>query len=54
MAVAIVSNLKNRIVPTDMVILGEVGLTGKCSKHSAHRAAYNEAKKLGFKKFYYS
>ena len=28
MAVAIVSNLKNRVVPHDMVILGEVGLTG--------------------------
>ena len=49
MAVAIVSNLKNRIVPTDMVILGEVGLTGNVRSISRIEQRINEAKKLGFK-----
>ena len=51
MAVAIVSNLKNRIVPTDMVILGEVGLTGNVRRIPRIEQRINEAKKLGFKKF---
>lgn len=51
MAVAIVSNLKNRIVPTDMVILGEVGLTGNVRSIPRIEQRINEAKKLGFKKF---
>jgi len=51
MAVAIVSNLKNRIVPTDMVILGEVGLTGNVRSIPRIEQRINEAKKLGFKRF---
>ena len=51
MAVAIVSNLKNRIAPTDMVILGEVGLTGNVRSIPRIEQRINEAKKLGFKKF---
>ena len=51
MAVAIVSNLKNSIVPTDMVILGEVGLTGNVRSIPRIEQRINEAKKLGFKKF---
>ena len=51
MAVAIVSNLKNRIVSTDMVILGEVGLTGNVRSIPRIEQRINEAKKLGFKKF---
>ena len=51
MAVAIVSNLKNRIVPTDMVILGEAGLTGNVRSIPRIEQRINEAKKLGFKKF---
>ena len=51
MAVAIVSNLKNRIVPTDMVILGEVGLTGNVRSIPRIEQRINEAKKLGFTKF---
>ena len=51
MAVAIISNLKNKPVPPDMVILGEVGLTGNIRSipRIEHRIA--EAKKLGFKQF---
>ena len=51
MAVAIVSNLKNRVVPHDMVILGEVGLTGNVRSIPRIEQRINEAKKLGFTKF---
>ncbi len=51
MAVAIVSNLKNRVVPRDMVILGEVGLTGNVRSIPRIEQRINEAKKLGFTKF---
>ena len=49
----IVSNLKNRVVPHDMVILGEVGLTGNVRSIPRIEQRINEAKKLGFTKFYY-
>ena len=51
MAVAIVSNLKNRVVPHDMVILGEVGLTGNVRSIPLIEQQINEAKKLNFTKF---
>ncbi len=51
MAVAIVSNLKNRVVPADMVILGEVGLTGNVRSIPRIEQRISEAKKLGFTKF---
>lgn len=51
MAVAIVSSLKNRAVPNDMIILGEVGLTGNIRSIPRIEQRINEAKKLGFTKF---
>ena len=50
-AVAIVSNLKNRSVPSDMIILGEVGLTGNVRSIPRIEQRIGEAKKLGFKRF---
>ena len=51
MAVAIISNLKNKPVPPDMVILGEVGLTGNIRSIPRIEQRIGEAKKLGFKQF---
>lgn len=51
MAVAIISNLKNRSVPSDMVILGEVGLTGNIRSVPRIEQRIREAQKLGFKRF---
>lgn len=51
MAAAIVSSLKNRVVPNDMIILGEVGLTGNIRSIPRIEQRINEAKKLGFTKF---
>ena len=51
MAVAIVSNLKNRVVPADMVILGEVGLTGNIRSIPRMEQRIAEATKLGFTRF---
>lgn len=50
-AAAIVSNLKDRPIPSDMVILGEVGLTGNVRSIPRIEQRINEAAKLGFKKF---
>ena len=50
-AVAIVSNLINRPVPSDMVILGEVGLTGTVRSIARLEQRLAEAAKLGFKRF---
>lgn len=51
MAVAIISNLKNKPVPPDMVLLGEVGLTGNIRSIPRIEQRIAEAKKLGFKQF---
>ncbi len=51
MAVAIVSNLKDKAVPKDMVILGEVGLTGNVRSIPRIEQRISEAKKLGFTRF---
>lgn len=51
MAVAIISNLKNKPVSPDMVILGEVGLTGNIRSIPRIEQRIAEAKKLGFKQF---
>lgn len=50
-AVAIVSNLKNRPVPADMVILGEVGLTGNIRSIPRIEQRIAEAAKMGFTRF---
>lgn len=51
MATAIISNLKNIPVPADMVILGEVGLTGNVRSVPRIEQRIAEAKKMGFTKF---
>ena len=50
-AVVIVSNLKNRPVPSDMVILGEVGLTGNIRSIPRIEQRIAEAAKMGFTRF---
>lgn len=51
MAIAIVSNLKDKPVPQDMVILGEVGLTGNIRSIPRIEQRINDAIKLGFTRF---
>lgn len=51
MAVAIVSNLKDSSVPSDTVIMGEVGLTGRVRSIPRAEQRIAEAAKLGFKNF---
>ena len=45
---AIASSFKNRAVPEDMVVFGEVGLSGEVRAVSMAEARVQEAKKLGF------
>lgn len=46
---AIASSFRNKAIPTDMVILGEVGLTGEVRPIGQLQQRINEAVKLGFK-----
>lgn len=50
-AAAIVSTLKNQPVPADMVILGEIGLTGNIRSIPRIEQRIMEAAKMGFTKF---
>lgn len=50
-AVAIISSLKNKPVPADMVILGELGLTGNVRSVPRVEQRISESIKLGFKQF---
>lgn len=45
---AIASSFKNRAVPEDVVVFGEVGLSGEVRAVSMAQARVQEAKKLGF------
>lgn len=45
---AIASSFKNRAVPEDMVVFGEVGLSGEVRAVSMAQSRVQEAKKLGF------
>lgn len=47
-AMAIVSSFKNRAVNEDMVVFGEVGLSGEVRAVSMAQKRVQEAKKLGF------
>lgn len=50
-AASIVSTLKNQPVPADMVILGEIGLTGNIRSIPRIEQRIMEAAKMGFTKF---
>ena len=45
---AIASSFKNRAVPEDVVVFGEVGLSGEVRAVSMAQVRVQEAKKLGF------
>lgn len=51
MAMALVSSYKDLEIPKDMVIIGEVGLTGNIRNAPRIEQRISEAIKLGFKKF---
>ena len=46
---AVVSSFKNVPIPKDMVIIGEVGLTGEVRRINLIDKRLKEAEKLGFK-----
>ena len=46
---AVVSSFKNVAIPKDMVIIGEVGLTGEVRRINVIDKRLKEAEKLGFK-----
>ena len=49
MMMAVVSSFKNVAIPKDMVIIGEVGLTGEVRRINVIDKRLKEAEKLGFK-----
>ncbi len=49
MALAIVSSLKNKPIPNDTVVFGEVGLSGEIRPVQNGQDRIKEAYKLGFK-----
>ena len=49
MMMAVVSSFKNVPIPKDMVIIGEVGLTGEVRRINVIDKRLKEAEKLGFK-----
>ena len=49
MMMAVVSSFKNMAIPKDMVIIGEVGLTGEVRRINVIDKRLKEAEKLGFK-----
>ena len=49
MMMAVVSSYKNIPIPKDMVIVGEVGLTGEVRRINLIEKRLKEAEKLGFK-----
>ena len=49
-ALVAASSFKNISIPTDMIILGEVGLTGEIRRINLIEKRLKEAEKLGFKK----
>jgi DNA repair protein RadA/Sms len=50
MAVSIASSYLDRVVPADMVVVGEIGLSGEIRTVSQLGLRLSEAKKLGFKR----
>ncbi|MEO1440128.1 MAG: magnesium chelatase domain-containing protein, partial [Chloroflexota bacterium] len=50
MAMSIASSYMDRVVPADMVMIGEIGLSGEIRTVSQPGMRLSEAKKLGFKR----
>ena len=48
-AMAVISSMTNKALPADMVIFGEIGLSGEIRAVSQASARLKEAQKLGFK-----
>lgn len=49
-AASLVSSLKDEVIPTDVAIIGEIGLTGEVRAVSQFEKRIFEAEKMGFKK----
>ena len=49
-ATALISSLTDRIVPDDLIVIGELGLAGECRAVSHPEQRVREAARLGFKK----
>ena len=47
---AVMSSFKNQALPQDILVIGEVGLSGEIRAVRGAELRINEAKKLGFKK----
>ena len=47
-ATALVSSLTDRIIPDDLIIIGELGLAGECRAVSNPEMRVREAARLGF------
>ena len=49
-ATALVSSLTDRVVPDDLIVIGELGLAGECRAVSNPEMRVREAARLGFKR----
>ena len=47
---SVCSSFKNKSIPDDIIVIGEVGLTGEVRRVSMIEKLLKEAEKLGFKK----
>lgn len=47
-AIALISSLTDRVVPDDLIAIGELGLSGECRSVTSPEHRLNEAKRLGF------
>ena len=47
---SVCSSFKNKAIPDDVIVIGEVGLTGEVRRVSMIEKQLKEAEKLGFKK----
>ena len=48
-ALALISSLTDRIIPDDLIAIGELGLSGECRSVSSPEQRLHEAKRLGFR-----
>ena len=49
-ALAMISGISDRVIPSDLVAFGELGLAGECRAVSELERRINEAARLGFTK----
>ncbi len=47
-ALALISSLTDRVIPDDLIAIGELGLAGECRAVTSPEHRLNEAKRLGF------